>query len=362
MTDDSRFFFTLKTSLLNFLSHQRNPDHPGYYSYSHSGDLFNPSKHENITGSIFALKLYYMLGVTDGQIIKPITDRVLSFQKSNGAIYDPSIFRKSFFRNAVAGLSRGSFHNLDNHEYIRAETRQAYSALLLHGIIPNRIYTDIPTQPDRIQTYLRKLDWTHPWGAGSHFSHLVFFLSLLHRSQKIETETFEIAKQTALEELAKLHHQTDGVWYLGNPSKLQKINGTMKVITGMLWTDAQLQNPEQLIDLCLSHHEPIHACDQINKTLVLRYANEMTRGSYRRSDIEKWCEETLDDWQNYYHPEQGGFSFWKGRANERYYGARVTRGLNETDIHGTVLFVWGLSMMAKLMPIPELSWLKEMKS
>ena len=61
-------------------------------------------------------------------------------------------------------------------------------------------------------------------------------------------------------------------------------------------------------------------------------------------------------------PVSALFSFWKGRANARYYDAQITRGLNGADIHGTVLFVWGLSMMAKLAPIPELNWLNEMKS
>lgn len=344
------------------MDYQRNPFVSGYYHYSHSGDFFNSLAHENIAGSIFALKLFYMLGETDEQIIKPLTNRLLSFQTSNGSIYDPFVFQKSFLRNAAAGLSRGNFQNLDNHEYIRAETRQAYSSLLLHGIIPDHIYSNIPTTPDGINKYLRALDWTRPWGAGSHFSHLMFFLSLMRKSGKLNETIFEIAKQTALTEIASLHHTQDGAWYRGNPPLLQKINGAMKVITGFLWADAPLTHPEQLIDLCLSHTDPIHACDQFNKTLVLRYANEATSGRYKRNEIEAWCAKALTDWQNYYHPDQGGFSFWKGRANERYYGARVTRGLNETDIHGTVLFVWGLSMMARLMPIPELNWLKEMKS
>jgi hypothetical protein len=354
--------FVKKNHFFSFLEHQKNTIAYGNYFYSISGDLFDPDKHENLAGSIFALKLYFMLGETDPQKIQPIIDRILTFQKSNGTMYDPFVFRKGFLHNALGNLSRGSFRNLDNHEYVRAETRQAYSALLLFDAIPEQIYSDIPTSPDQIRTYIKQLDWTHPWGAGSHFSHLMFFLALIHRGKKIDTETFTCVQQTALEELESLHHTSDGAWYAGNPSLLQKINGAMKVMTGLLWTNFRLQNPEQLIDLCLSHNEPVHACDQINKILVLRFANETTGGTYRRDELTTWCEKTLEDWEAYYHPNEGGFSFWKGRANERYYGARITRGLNEPDIHGTVLFVWGLSMMAKLMPLPELNWLREMKS
>ena len=352
----------LKTTFLDFLEHLQDPNQPGYFRYSYSGDFFDASKQENIAGSIFALKMYYMLGVTDQQIIQPIIDRVLLFQKNDGSIYDPFVFRKSFVRNALANLKHGNFDKMDNHQYVRAETRQAYSALLLHEVIPEKIYSDFPTEPFAISKFMRSLDWSKPWGAGSHFSHLMFFLSLLQKSSQLDVTAFQAARHAALEELASLHHETDGAWYVGNPSALQKINGVMKVMTGLLWMDAPIICPKKLIDLCLSHKDPIHACDQFNKTMVLRYANEAVHGAYKRKELTEWCEKTLEEWQEYYHPEQGGFSFWKGRANARYYDAQITRGLNGADIHGTVLFVWGLSMMAKLAPIPELNWLNEMKS
>lgn len=348
--------------LLSFLEGQQDLAVPGYFRYSLSGDLFDDKKKSNLAGSIFALKILYMLGEKDVDIITPIAERIISFQKSNGALYDPFVYRKSFARNALSSLLGGQFSNLNNHGYIRAETRQAYSALLLHDSIPERVFRTIPTRPQEINDYLTSLDWTRPWAAGSHFSHLMFFLALFKKHGDLKEDQYFEATRTALEIISSLQHSDDGAWYRGNPPKLEKINGAMKVITGLLWTEATLLCPRELIDLCLSDNESVHACDQINKALVLRYADEAVGSAYRREDILQWCRHTLDEWSEYYYPEYGGFSFWKHRANAQYYGARVTEGRNEPDIHGTVLFVWGLSMIAKLLPLPELDWLHQMKS
>lgn len=352
----------IRAELFSFLSDLRDMEEPGYFRYSYSGDLFPHNRRSNLAGSIFALKLYYMLGEERQEYITPVIQRVLSFQKKDGTIFDPFVYKKSFSRNFISNISRWKWQNLDNHYYIRAETRQAYSALLLYNVLPEVIMTDIPTTPTGVERFFRTLDWTRPWGAGSHFSHLMFFLALLKRSGRLSSEAYQGAAHTALDQIAALQNHHDGSWYKGSPSLQQKINGAMKVITGLLWADVPFAYPERLIDLCLVRNESTHACDQFNKTLVLRYANKATGGSYRRKDIETWCYQTLNEWQEYFHSDKGGFSFWRGKANERYYGARITRGRNEPDIHGTVLFVWGLGMMSRLTPLPAIQAFKEMRS
>lgn len=352
----------IRAELFSFLNDLKDPEEPGYFRYSYSSDSFPRNRRSNLAGSIFALKLYYMLGDERQEYITPAIRRVLSFQKKNGTIFDPFVYRKSFSRNFISNISQRKLQNLDNHGYILAETRQAYSALLLHNVFPELIMIDIPTTPEGVERFIRRLDWTRPWGAGSHFSHLMFFLALLKRSGRLSTWAYKNATRAALELITTLQNHHDGSWYKGSPSLQQKINGAMKVITGLLWADVPFAYPERLIDLCLIHNESTHACDQFNKTLVLRYADKAAESSYRRKDIEKWSHQTLDEWREYFHPDKGGFSFWRSKANERYYGARITRGRNEPDIHGTVLFVWGLGMMAHLTPLPAIQAFKEMRS
>ncbi len=332
----------------------------GAYRYSLSGDLFPSRRKANIAGSIFALKLYALLGETNPPKIQPIIDRILTFQKMDGTFRDPFVARKRFVRHLVSSLTHGDFHNLGSRGYIRAETRQAYSSLLLFDVIPKHIITDVPTVPADIRRFLSRLDWSHPWGAGSHFSHLMFFLTLLRRAKHLDEISFQKAREAATTFISSLQ-QEDGAWYTGNPSHRQKVNGAMKVISGLMVDPLPFDHPDRLIDLCLSQHadNTDDACDQINQIHVLRYSVRMLTHTYREDDIKAFCLNTLEQWRAYYHPTSGGFSFYKNRAAIRYYGARVNRGLNEPDIHGTVLFLWGLSLLKHLVPIRALESLTE---
>jgi hypothetical protein len=354
----------LKTALPAFLDHQCDKTTPGYFSYSLSGDLFETKLDSNLAGSIFALKLYYMLGEQGKKNTQPIIDRILSFQDQNGMFRDPYVYRKRFLRTVLSDMKRGRFVDFKNKQYVHAETRQVYSALLLYDVLPKHISLKIPTMPDEIKKFLKKLDWSLPWGAGSHFSHLLFFLSLLHRVGQLDNQNFSNARQTATDFVSSLQHETDGAWYRGHPSHRQKINGAMKVITGFVVDDLPFPYPEKLIDLCLIQppHESADACDQINQVLVLHHANKFCKYSYRRDEIKRFCFETLQAWREYYYPELGGFSFHKHQANDRYYGAKVSRGLDEPDIHGTTMFIWGLTMIRHLIQIDELNFLHEIKS
>ena len=347
-----------------FLLNQTDSISSGYFRYSHSGDLFPSDYSSNLAGSIFALKLFRMIGQTDPSIIKPITDRILSFQRPDGTFADPFVCRRRLVRQVLSNLKQGHLPSLSNEGYIRAETRQAYSALSLYDVFPEIIHVDIPTSSNNVETFLKQLDWSRPWGAGSHFSHLLFFLSFLHRANKLDEETFLRARQSAVSFVATLQHHTDGAWYTGSPSHRQKVNGAMKIISGLCVDDLAFDHPEKLIDLVLLEPptQTADACDQINQVLVLRYADKLCNHSYRQTEIEQFCFSLLNIWQGYYYPELGGFSFHKHHANDRYYGAKITEGLDEPDMHGTVLFVWGLSMMNTLIHTKELDFLHEIKS
>ncbi|PJE76915.1 hypothetical protein COV05_01820 [Candidatus Uhrbacteria bacterium CG10_big_fil_rev_8_21_14_0_10_48_16] len=351
------------TGVARFLSNQQDPHVPGYVRYSASGDLFSDHQKTNLAGSIFALKLYAMLGETDQKRIQPIVDRVLSFQRPDGSFADPYVCKKRFIRNTLSSLKHRDLSNLGNQSYIRAETRQAYSALLLHHVLPHKVDANIPTTPQAIHTFLSRLDWTRPWGAGSHFSHLLFFLSLFKKTKKLTQEQYLEARSSACTFIASLQHE-DGAWYTGNPSHRQKVNGAMKVISGLIVDDLPFEHPKELINLCLTQEatQTHDACDQINQILVLRYSTRLLNHPYHQEDINTFCQNALIQWGAYYFPEHGGFSFHKHRANDRYYSAKVSQGLNEPDIHGTILFVWGLSMMKQLLQTENLPNFHEIKS
>lgn len=59
----------------------------------------------------------------------------------------------------------------------------------------------------------------------------------------------------------------------------------------------------------------------------------------------------LNIYKQYYYPKIGGFSFKKNQTNRYYYGALITKGKNEPDIQGTVMFLCGISLIAQILKI-----------
>ncbi|MFW9996545.1 MAG: hypothetical protein ACFFD4_31160, partial [Candidatus Odinarchaeota archaeon] len=145
--------------------------------------------------------------------------------------------------------------------------------------------------------------------------------------------------------------RVDGSWYTGNISLAHKINGAMKILTGLKIVDEPIPNPEKLTDLCLGTINDEQACDNFNVVYVLYNCAKQLEFSYRKKEIEEFCIDRLKKYTKYYHPDIGGFSFYPNKSNIYYYGARITKGLNEPDIHGTLMFVWGISLISRILDI-----------
>jgi hypothetical protein len=54
--------------------------------------------------------------------------------------------------------------------------------------------------------------------------------------------------------------------------------------------------------------------------------------------------------------DDGGFSFYVRKAQTAYYGAPVSRGLDESDVQGTCLLVWALAMIWRLIEPERARW------
>ena len=61
--------------------------------------------------------------------------------------------------------------------------------------------------------------------------------------------------------------------------------------------------------------------------------------------------ERLAIYKRHYHQQIGGFSFHPNQASRIYYGALLSKGKYEPDIHGTHLFLWGISLIAQTLKI-----------
>lgn len=346
------WLYTLKDEVLSFMEHQKSNKIKGYYKYSYDGDLYDDYKHWNIGSSVYAIKIYYTLGIEKNQEIIDTSNYIKSFYHNNGLMYDDFIYKKAFIRNVASTLKHKRWANILNEQYKRAETRQSYSSLMLYDELPEQIKLDIPKSENDINKFLSKLNWNEPWSAGSHFSHLMFFYKLAKQSKMIDNSDYIKYVTYSINWINQIRHKNDGGWYKKNQSDRFIVNGAMKIITGLISVDkVDFDYAQQLIDTCLRSTNDEHACDNFNIILVLNYASKLLNRNYRQKEIEEFAINRLSKYKAHYKKDQGGFSFFVNHSNSVYYGAKITKGLNEADIHGTVLFLWGIAIVAQILGI-----------
>ncbi|MGR3292439.1 MAG: glycosyltransferase family 4 protein [Candidatus Scalindua sp.] len=334
-----------------FLDSMRHRKDSHLYRYSYSGDL---QTQPSLVASVFVAKIRAMAGLLDNDERQTLSGHIRSYQNRDGAITDPWVAQHSRWRRLLMVARSRSMNNLHNVETVRAETRQSFAALRCLGAQPERPFDDIPSSGREIEAYIQRLDWTRPWGAGSHVSHLVFFLH--HHTLWFGVEG-EWTATEVLRWVDEQYRRDDGAWYAKNAmvSPMNKVNGAMKMVTAL---DAGgvdgLANPEGLIDLCLGVVNEGHACNHFNVICVLHRCQKLT--DYRQAEIRAYCLDRLRLYREHYWPWQGGFSFYPTGANDLYYNARVSTGMAEPDIHGTVLMLWGIVLIVEV-----LGWEEEFK-
>lgn len=327
-----------------FLDSMRHAKRSDLYRFSFSGDL---QEEPGLASSVFVAKIRYMTGLLDNKEVDSLSKHILSFQRADGAIADLWVEKNSRLgRLKMAALSR-SLNNLNNVETVRAETRQAFAALHCLSAKPSRPFLDIPSNKYDIEKYVLDLNWSRPWSAGSHISHLVFFLH--HHALWFEKHDHWAATDI-LSFVESKFRQHDGAWYAKNAqiSATEKVNGAMKMITAFDAVEVDMiANPEGLIDLCLGVLNDGHACNHFNVICVLHRCLKLT--DYRASEIRGYCLKRLRLYRDLYWPWQGGFSFYASGANDSYYNARISTGMAEPDVHGTVLILWGIVLIAEML-------------
>lgn len=322
---------------------------PGFFRYSFTGDLYSDDIQWGLGNTVFATKIYYTLGLLES--LPELEQRnmanfIKSFQASDKSIWDPLVAKKAFWNEKLSAFKNHDLNNFFHYYTTLAETRQAISALQLLNDRSEHYPDCMPQTVEETEHFLVRLNWTKPWGAGSHFSHLLFFLERSSMSNKDQLIEY------AINWINQLQHQETGVWYKGNPSFQQKVNGAMKILTGLrVINRMNVRYADKMIDLALGARYDTQACDNFNVIYVLTYANAAIGYTHRVQEIKNFARERLTIYREYYWPNHGGFSFFPGRANRVYYNAILTRGRAEPDIHGTTLFLWGISLIAQILNI-----------
>jgi hypothetical protein len=127
----------------------------------------------------------------------------------------------------------------------------------------------------------------------------------------------------------------------------------MKVLTALDWLNYPIPYPKQLIDTVLSRLPPRDGCHLVDGIYVLYRCYEQT--DHHRHEVQDYCRQVLHMIQMHYNHD-GGFSYSIHRSQTGYYGVRISRGLPESDLHGTILLTWAVTMILEILNANDLGW------
>ena len=272
------------------------------------------SKYDGCLGvQSLALKIIYILGLEKHFNIDAIGDSILRYQNSNG-----------FFING----------NNDSNQ-IRAETRQALSALKNYNIRPKYAleFMGKYNNCESINSFFSSFDWRNPWAAGSHVSHMMFFLDFCEKG--------EINEWICSGYLPKLWRGNG--WYVGEKIEPSvNINGMMKVISGLVAAKMPIQHGKDIIEYCLGFFGKNNACNIMDIIFCLYYCS-MCCSEFDNNICDIFRKQIIEIEK---HWKGDGFSFFQKSSQTKYLGfSNITTGMDEGDIHGTVLFLWAMSLI-----------------
>ena len=183
---------------------------------------------------------------------------------------------------------------------------------------------------------MEKFDWSYPWNAGAQFSSLCVYS--VSSDLNIESQLLDFIE-------LKLDKDTGSYFSVRPNSNREIINGAMKVITGLDWIGHNIHEPEKLIDFCIENRPISEGCDIVDYIYVLSSCSQQT--NYKKNKVNALFTELLDEIKTLYNPEDGGFSYFKNNCQTHYYGAKIINQSNQSDIHGTLLCLWGVAMILK---------------
>ena len=248
----------------------------------------------------------------------------------------PTLIGKNILKYFLGKIPfRQIFPNYKLKEFIRAESKQTLATLAQINYSYNLYTQGYPKTNLELKEFCKNLDWSLPWNAGAQLSGVATFNAISGNGEEISSILDEV-----LIDLLK----DDGTYYEGQEvGASEKINGAMKVITGMDWLNLRIHEPQNLIDTCLKHVPSSEGCDIVDVIYVLYKCHQIT--DYKSAEIEEYLQNLLPKIMEHYHPEYGGFSYFINKSQTHYYGVKVTEGLDTPDIHGTTLLVWALSMI-----------------
>ena len=233
------------------------------------------------------------------------------------------------FRHPEIGFFIDKTNSRDD---IIAESRQALSALYNNGVPLPKVKMDLFYSNPRDLYFMNDSIWNNPWNAGAQLSHYLFYLK---NNDKPELIT------QVLEEL-KRYEKHDG-WYNMKPADHVRINGIMKIFTGLDIINFDYTEISEIIhnitDSMINQSPEDGGCNIYDFVYVLSKAVKI---GYRVDE----CRDKLFDIYTIiltYQHTDGGFSYNKNSTTTNMYGKMISKGHACGGIHGTTLMCMALT-------------------
>jgi hypothetical protein len=332
---------------------------PGRFRFCLEGSFVPTEGKAAQMSTCFAMKSTWQAGIWETWSEErrlACIDFLKSFQRPQGWFADPWLEKasrsdvKTYLRRTLLALCGrvpwGQFSD-QAEQNLRAETRQSAATLaMVEEVSPHPLPLKL-TSEEEIRIFLNKFDWGQPWAAGSHLSHLIFFLSLNHRIFGL-VPNYDALMDFICNFLASIRDPETGCWFRGSPTDFIKINGAMKIFSGLQWIDRPYPDCTHLLDFALRQPLQPDGCGFLNQLLVVNEARKGSPDRYRSDQINDLAMQALEAAVGFQKPD-GGFSFYQKHAQTDYYGVKVSRGLPESDLHGTCMIVWAIALALEML-------------
>ncbi len=331
------FIIKLKKELPEFVESLKIADQPGKYKLSPSGDVFE-NEHWGLANSTFATRILFTLNLIEKER-ENLVNYILSFKREDGFFVDPEIKKNNIFSRVKTAIKNLNPRYLSNQGNEMAETRQAFAALINLGYEVEPL-TELDLTDQGITNYFKSQLWDNVWGASSQINHLLFFIKYSKLTEERKLNLSKLCLEEAIN-YKKIYFDKN------QNNDLILIGGWMKLLMGLSLfnlTEKLLDN--RIVDICLQNLERKDACEHFNTVYVL--SESLKISDYKRKESIEKILNTCSEWKKYYHENYSGFSFNSEKSIEFFYGARVTKGLNQPDLHGTAMFLWGFLIASKV--------------
>ncbi len=296
---------SLRANIADWLEQMAEVLEPGRFRFCSRGSLVPTQGQQAQFATCFAMKIAWQIGIWESwptERKRGCIAFVKSFQNPDGWFIDQWLFRQAkpgLKERAGAYLQRILGGNPPQEKdardliNIRAETRQSASTLLMVGDMPTYQLPLECSSTEEVERFIFSFDWSRPWAAGSHLSHLLFMLSV---NEKFFDKTFVNAPliDAAMACLAKLRDPGSGCWCQGNPDPVERINGAMKVFSGLQWLDRPYPDCRRLLDYSLDRPFQDDGCGFLNRLLVVFHARQGVPQGYHEEVIQKIARRALD--------------------------------------------------------------------